>query len=170
MNQIDNAEKTLKLIAANPARVARPGGLVATWRFYRGRRLGPYYCRRKSIYLGGEGPGVETVRQALANLQRLRQERQSLQHLRRQALASLRIQKRSLQEEANRLGLRLQGCEVRGRQTSGLLFPTRDGCRGEGGKLENDGFGCQKEPIGDGSQSLTRSTPGRRSVMPTPNP
>jgi hypothetical protein len=68
MNQIENAEKALKLIAARPARIAWPGGLVATWRRCRGRRSGPYYyfrCHtaghRQSIYLGGEGPSVERV-------------------------------------------------------------------------------------------------------------
>jgi hypothetical protein len=130
MNQIENAEKALKLIAGRPARVAWPGSLVATWRNYRGRRLGPYYYfryraagRRNSIYLGGEGPSVERVRQELANRQRLWAERQVLHDLRRQALASLRIHKRSLQNEISRLGLRLQGWEVRGWRTSRLLFP-----------------------------------------------
>ena len=70
-------DRALGLIAARPGVFARQGAVVATWRPYRGRRLGPYWRlayrdggRQRSVHLGRNGPGVERVRQAFARVQR----------------------------------------------------------------------------------------------------
>jgi hypothetical protein len=64
------------LLQSEPQRFARQGAVVATWRTYRGRRLGPYYrlayregTRQRSIYLGRQGPLVDQVRNLLGVLQ-----------------------------------------------------------------------------------------------------
>src|SRR4030042_6599751 len=72
-----NTHRALGLIASRPTLFARQGAVVATWRRYGGRRLGPYFRlayreagRQCSVYLGRAGRGVEAARGAWAELQR----------------------------------------------------------------------------------------------------
>jgi hypothetical protein len=127
MNHDEDVARVLELIAAQPALFARQGAVVAMWQSYRGRRLGPYYAfnyrragRLISIYLGVESPAIEQIRQSLDKLQRAWRERRQMQRLRRQALASLRMDRLSIGRQLSPLGLHLQGWEFRGWRTSGL--------------------------------------------------
>jgi len=122
-----NTNRALGLIAARPELFGRQGAVVATWRKYRGRRLGPYFRlayreagRQCSVYLGRAGRVVETVRARLAELQRPLKRYREYRQARAQIKASLGPVKRELDRRLRRLGLRLQGFEVRGWRTSSL--------------------------------------------------
>ena len=136
--------RAIRLIAARRDLFSRQGAVVATWRS-RSRpdrlagsvthtgKCGPYYRlayredgRQRSVYLGREGPVVDEVRRLLADLQRPLQQRRLMNRLFRQARAAVRIHKTRVDAQLRPLGLRLQGFEVRGWQTSLLrgLRPT----------------------------------------------
>jgi hypothetical protein len=115
------AARALGLIAARPRVFARQGVVVAGWRAYRGRRLGPYYRlayredgRQRSLYLGRNGPGVERVRHALAQLQGGCRWQRTYRRLRSRVNASLRKCKAELDRLLRSLGLWRKGFEVRG--------------------------------------------------------
>ncbi len=79
MNINTPRHKALILLADHPDRFARQGAVVASWRTYRGRRLGPYYRlawrenrRQRSIYLGPGGPLVDEARRRLHQAQTAR--------------------------------------------------------------------------------------------------
>lgn len=124
------AQKThpaLTAIAANPRLFARQGAVTVSHRRVGRRSYGPYYQldfwqdrRHRSIYLGGPGPLVEQVRQALAAVQEPVREFDAFGRIQREAAASLRIARRGLNGALGSLGLRLQGAEVRGWRTSHL--------------------------------------------------
>jgi hypothetical protein len=118
----------LALIRARPALFVRQGTVVADWRRRGARRLGPYHRlayrearRQRSIYLGRDSPLVAEVRQALSALQTPWKRQRQYHRLRRDALASLGGHKRLLDRHLGRLGLRLQGFEVRGWRNSFAL-------------------------------------------------
>ena len=118
----------LALIARRAELFARQGSIAAAWRRRGSRTYGPYYrlCyredgRQRSVYLGREGTLVAQVRQTLADLQRPLRQRRAVARLQRQVKTSLRAEKGRLNRHLCRLGLRLQGFEVRGWRTS----PTR---------------------------------------------
>ncbi|HUT90503.1 MAG TPA: hypothetical protein VMY37_13460 [Thermoguttaceae bacterium] len=121
------ADRALALIASRARLFARQGAVVATWRSYRGRRLGPYWRlayreagRQCSVYLGRAGRGVERVRQALAELQGRLRWRRTYRRLCRQVKASLRACQAEFDRQLRRLGLRRKGFEVRGGWSRGL--------------------------------------------------
>jgi tRNA/tmRNA/rRNA uracil-C5-methylase (TrmA/RlmC/RlmD family) len=111
----------LQTLAARPDLFGRQGVVVATWRSYRGRRLGPYYRvefrhgdKHQSIYLGACAGFAEEVRQWLRDLKRpIRQER-AYRRERAKLRAVLRRQKHRLDVELEKIGLYLKGYEVRG--------------------------------------------------------
>jgi hypothetical protein len=94
---------------------------VETWRFHRGRRLGPYYQLRyreqhcgRSLYLGRDPALAEQVRERLRQMQAtqrvLREAKKEWQRERatlRQLLAPARA-------ELRRIGLWMKGFEIRG--------------------------------------------------------
>jgi len=104
------------------AALARQGSIASTWRWSKGRRLGPYYRldvrddagRKCALYLGREGPLVAAVRARLDQLQHPHRQQQQLARatriLRRWRRAAYAI----LAAELEKIGLRLQGSEVRG--------------------------------------------------------
>jgi hypothetical protein len=104
---------------------ARQGAVVASWRYYRGRKLGPYfrlayrqYGRQQFVYLGREGALVQRVRAVLAHLHAPRRAARALAHARHLAMASLRTAKVRLDSGLRGWGLRLKGLEIRGWRTS----------------------------------------------------
>ncbi|MFH1923443.1 MAG: hypothetical protein ABIP48_26585 [Planctomycetota bacterium] len=122
-----NSHRALGLIAARPEVFARQGSVVAIWRRYRGRKLGPYFRlayreagRQCSVYLGRAGRVVEAVRGALAELQRPLKRFREYRKARAQIKASLGPVKRELDRRLRRVGLYMKGFEVRGWRTSSL--------------------------------------------------
>ena len=111
----------LALLAARPELFVRQGTVVASRRGRGTQSYGPYYRltyrdgdRQCSLYLGREGTLVEQVRQALERLQQNRFQYQIIERMRRQTLASLRVQKLRTNTLLHPFGLRMKGFEVRG--------------------------------------------------------
>ncbi|MCE5268649.1 MAG: hypothetical protein LLG00_12265 [Planctomycetaceae bacterium] len=117
----------MRLITARPDLFARQGTVVSTWRKRGQKRFGPYYSltyridgRQHSIYLGRAMELIQSVRRSLAAIRQPLQKIRFFDGLRRQILASLRIQKLSLKALLRPFGLRLKGLEVRGWRISPL--------------------------------------------------
>ena len=115
------AERALGLIAERPELFVRQGAVVATYRWYKGRRLGPYWRlayreagRQRSIYLGRMGEGVERVRQALARRRDARRWRRTYRRLCRRVKASLRAHLARFDQQLRALGLRRKGIQLYG--------------------------------------------------------
>ena len=114
-------ERVRAELAAQPAVFAAQGAVVATWREYRGRRLGPYFQvayrrggRQRSIYLGRCEELARRVRELLARLQRPRRQRRTFARLKAQVRSSLRRWKVHLKKQLAAWGIRLKGFEFRG--------------------------------------------------------
>jgi hypothetical protein len=117
------------MLAAAPA-LAESGAVRATWRTYRGRRLGPYfrvvYChrgRQKWIYVGRSAELAGQLRQLLAVLQAPAEERRQLRRLWAAARRGLATQKVAWQAELARHGLVAKGFEIRARQPPHVPTP-----------------------------------------------
>jgi hypothetical protein len=115
-----------RMLAAAPA-LAESGAIRATWRTYRGRRLGPYfrvvYCyrgRQKWIYVGRSAELAGRLRQLLALFQAPAAERRQLRRLCVAARRALRTQKAAWQAELARHGLLAKGFELRARVARSL--------------------------------------------------
>ena len=115
------AERVKARIAARAALFATQGSVVATWRTYRGRRLGPYYRliyredgRQRSIYLGRCPELAGRVRRVLEHLQRPRRERRRLARVAAQVRRSLRRWKDRLAAALAPWGIVVKGFEFRG--------------------------------------------------------
>lgn len=119
--------KALRLIDQRPRLFAQQGAVVATWRKYKDRRLGPYWRlvyreggRQRTVYLGRFGPLVRQVRARLRNLQAYRDMRRAIDRSIRAAKAALRDARRDLARHLRRWGLHLAGYEVRGWRSSAI--------------------------------------------------
>ena len=95
----------------------RQGAVVASWRYYRGNRLGPFYSlryrvegRQAAMYLGRSAVLAEQVRVLLRDIQQDRQ----IARLKRQARAELRKHKKLWQQDLAAMGLSLKGFQVQG--------------------------------------------------------
>jgi hypothetical protein len=115
--------EVLGLLAARAPLLARQGSVQGSWRFYHGRRRGPYFRlvwreggRQESLYLGADRALAEEVRRALAELQAPLREQRALDRLRTLARAALKRHKRDLDRELRRRGAYLKGYEIRGRR------------------------------------------------------
>ena len=132
----DNSDhKVITLLRNHPERFACQGSVVATWRTYRGRSLGPYYRltwrenrRQRSLYLGRGGPLVDQVRGLLNEAQEIR--RLKRDHRRNRELFQRTVIE-PLENYVKQIfylyskGLYLKGWEVRG-FSSGGSFRTDD--------------------------------------------
>lgn len=105
----------------HPALFATQGTVVATWRVYRGRRLGPYFQiayrragRQRAIYVGRSEELAQRVRRLLDRLQGLHRGRQVSKRLQAQVRASLRRTKAQLRGLLAVWGIKLKGFEFRG--------------------------------------------------------
>ena len=109
------------LVMAERGRFAVQGSVVAGWREYGGRRLGPYFRlayrdggRQCSVYLGRCAELARRVRELLAGLQRPRRERLLFARLKAQVRASLRQAKVEVDRQLAVWGIRREGVEFRG--------------------------------------------------------
>lgn len=108
--------------AKHSASLARQGAVVASWRWREGRRIGPYFRldvrdergRTVALYLGLESPLVAAVRARLAQQRLPHQEQQQFAEAYRILRRGQRAAQANLASELEKVGLRLQGLEVRG--------------------------------------------------------
>jgi hypothetical protein len=114
-------ERVRAAVMAEPRRFARQGSVVAGWRVYAGRKLGPYFRlayregrRQQSIYLGRCAELVRRVRELLAELHGPRRQKLLFARLKAQVRASLRQAKVELERQLAVWGIRLEGFEFRG--------------------------------------------------------
>jgi hypothetical protein len=110
-----------EFILAHRDALLRQGAVVASYRMYRGHRLGPFFSLRyreagqqRSVYLGRSLALADQVRDLLATLRKDFKEWQKLARLTRQARAHVRTCKKLWRNDLAAMGLRLKGCEVRG--------------------------------------------------------
>jgi hypothetical protein len=101
--------------------LARQGGIVASWRSYRGQQIGPYYRlvyradgRQRSIYLGRSGSLVERVRAIVRRCRQPLAERRQVAQLRQLARRAFRAHKKVWARQLARTGQYLKGNEIRG--------------------------------------------------------
>jgi hypothetical protein len=111
----------LKTILALKTVLARQGTIVASFRTYNGRKLGPYYRlayrtegRQRSIYLGKSKKILRQVRRLLEKLQKpsktkrfMRQAQKTFQETMKKHMAQFRI-------DLLKVGLQLRGYAARG--------------------------------------------------------
>lgn len=117
----ERLERVQSYLVARPALFAAQGTVVATWRTYRGRRLGPYFQlawreggRQRWLYLGRSEELADRVRDLLDRLQRPCRQRRLFARLKRQARSALRRWKAQLDRLLARWGIELKGFEFRG--------------------------------------------------------
>ena len=115
------SEAILKRIHDLRPVLSRQGEVVAGWGVYRGRKLGPYWRlaywhegRARAIYLGRWSALVQKVRSLLDQWQEPFRRHRQWGEVRRSAKAALRASKIRMAADLARVGLRLQGYEVRG--------------------------------------------------------
>jgi hypothetical protein len=113
--------RVLRLLADQRELFARQGGVHPSWRYYRGRRLGPFYRllyrqdgKQRAVYLGADLALAEEVRAALGELQSPLRERRERRRLLEGARRALRAQMTELDRELKKVGLYRKGNEVRG--------------------------------------------------------
>jgi hypothetical protein len=123
VNQKDVArfQRVESLLKAHSALFANQGTVAATWRTYRGKRLGPYFQltyrdrgRQLWFYLGRSQELARRVKDLLAKLHRRRDQRRQSQKLQAQARASFRRAKNQLKKLLAVWGIQLKGFEFRG--------------------------------------------------------
>jgi hypothetical protein len=131
------SDAVLRFIAHHATIFGRHGSVQATWRVYRGRRLGPFFRlvyrsegQQRSIYLGRHEGLAEEVRSLLTEMQAPVRESRVLARTKQLTREALRRQKRELAQVLQKHGLYLKGYEVRGwrgdlprRSKTGLLGP-----------------------------------------------
>lgn len=119
-----------RYLTDNAVELSRGGAVVASWRVYRGRRLGPYFrltCRtdgkQRSCYLGTDTELADQVREELRRLQAPLVAERKLNGHRRSLRRELGRLRRLLDRELQACGLWLQGGEVRGWRSRPALEP-----------------------------------------------
>ena len=117
----DRLERVSAALVDRRELFVRQGAVVATWRPYKGQRLGPYYRivyredgRPRSIYLGASAWLARQVRSLLTRLQTPLRESRALKRVLGTVRASLRRHQRQAKSLFARLGVRLRGFEYRG--------------------------------------------------------
>jgi heat shock protein HspQ len=118
-------ERLQAFILDNRPLFATTGAVVASWRYYRKKRLGPFYRlayrnrnRQCSIYLGRSQLLAEKVRLLLADIQFRRISRR----LRSQIRASLRLHKIQLKNTLLACGYYMKGYEIHKPKKSRVSF------------------------------------------------
>ncbi|MBN2577954.1 MAG: DUF1678 domain-containing protein [Pirellulales bacterium] len=114
---------------------ARQGTIVASWRTYNGRKLGPYYRlayraegRQRSIYLGKSKNLLRQVRRLLEKLQKPLQTRKILRHAQKTMQAAMKKHMAQFRIDLLRVGLQLRGYAVRGWRRWRALRASHVGC------------------------------------------
>lgn len=110
-----------RLLASHAAVLSRQGSVHQSCRYYRGRRLGPFYRliyrqggRQWSVYLGRDEGLANEVRQALRKMQAQLQRDRAMDRQLALVKATLKKQKQALDPELHRRGLYRKGNEIRG--------------------------------------------------------
>lgn len=100
--------------------LAKQGSIIATWRSYKGRRIGPYYRvmfrhngRLQSAYLGKDGELAAIIQSALDLLREPGRQQREFARLRRQIKRSLMNQKSLFRQRLREQGRDLKGFEIR---------------------------------------------------------
>ena len=116
-----NSNPALALVNAHPRKFAHGGLVAATWKYYKGRKLGPYYRlqfrvqgRTRHVYLGREGPRVQAVRERLAELHAVLARRRMYDKMVKRARAQVHVDLAALQRQLAAAGLRSKAIQVRG--------------------------------------------------------
>jgi len=111
---------------------ATQGTVVATWRVYRNRRLGPYFQivfrqagRQRALYIGRSKEMADRLRRLLDLFQGVHRTRRLFKRLQTQARASLRRAKVQLKKLLALRGIQLKGFEFRGVRRALPLPPIR---------------------------------------------
>lgn len=111
----------LRRVAGLGPQLKRQGTIQASYRQYRGKRLGPYHRltyrasgRQQSIYLGQDAALVHAVRRLLLKYQAPRRDMLRCRRLCRAIRKQLRRSLADLNRELQYHGLRCQGTEIRG--------------------------------------------------------
>ena len=128
-NRSAQADRLLAFVRGHAEVFARQGTLVAGWREYRGRRLGPYYRlayreagRQRSLYVGRSQGLIGLVRRLLERLQRPFRQSRLLGDLKVRARAALRGHKAVLRRHLAQWGIHLKGFEFRGLRRFAALY------------------------------------------------
>jgi hypothetical protein len=118
---------------------ARQGAIVASWRTYNGRKLGPYYRltyrvdgRQCSLYLGKSKNLLRQVRRLLDKLQNYAKTRRVLRQVKQAAQKNLRNHLAQFRIEMLRIGLQPHGYDARGWRRFLALHNIRIPLRGAG--------------------------------------
>jgi hypothetical protein len=128
------AKNISEFIATYRAALARQGSISKTWRLRAGKRVGPYFLlvvrdetgRRRSVYLGVEGPLVDAARAELAELQNPRREHRVFTRTKYQLRREHRLVRRELDQQLALVGLRRKGSEIRGWRLRPFLLAMGD--------------------------------------------
>ena len=114
-------KRIFRFLGARRPLLAVQGAIVASWRTYRGRRLGPYYRlayrekgRQRSLYLGCCLELVQHVRDALGEIQGRLREGQVMSRLIHTAKEHLAAWKDHLRRQLATIGIEMKGFEMRG--------------------------------------------------------
>jgi hypothetical protein len=101
--------------------LARQGAIVATYRTYNGRKLGPYYRlayrlggRQRSLYLGKSKKILRQARRLLEKIQNSLKIHRALCHAIKTAQADLKRHMAQFRIDLLRVGLQLRGYSARG--------------------------------------------------------
>jgi hypothetical protein len=118
---------------------SRQGTIVASWRSYNGRQLGPYYRlayridgRQCSLYLGKSKNLLRQVRRLLDKFQKYANTRRILRHAQQLAQKDLRNHLAQFRIELLRAGLQLRGYAARGWRRFRALRNSRSSQMGKG--------------------------------------
>mgnify|MGYP001822381307 CR=1 FL=1 len=125
-------ERIESFLRRHQALFATQGSVVATWRVYRNRRLGPYFqvvyrqaVGQRDIYIGRSQELADRLRRLLDQFQGAHRERRLFKRLQTQARASLRRAKAQLKELLALRGIEMKGFEFRGVRRALPLLPIR---------------------------------------------
>ncbi len=114
-----------QVLAEHRALFSAQGSVQCSWRYYQGRRLGPFYRltyrvagRQMSFYLGENFGLAAEVEQTLRDLQAERRELRVLERQQAVLRRAFRAHKRNVDRELQKTGGYLKGNEIRGRRTA----------------------------------------------------
>jgi hypothetical protein len=114
-------QRVMRWMMDRAALLSRQGYVAETWRFHRGRRLGPYYQLRyreqhcaRSLYLGRDPALTEQVRERLRHMQATRRVMREAKKEWQRERATLRQLLAPARAELRRIGLWMKGFEIRG--------------------------------------------------------
>ena len=131
-NTAARLERIESFLQRHRALFATQGTVVATWRVYRNRRLGPYFQivyrqagRQRALYIGRSPDLADHFRRLLHQFQNTHRTRRLFKRLQTYARASLRHAKAQLKKLLAFRGIQMKGFEFRGVRRAMPLPPLR---------------------------------------------